>query len=275
MALAHIRSIPSQELGNIGPGEKWTLFVFVLTAVGWVFRTEKDIGGLIIPGISTYFPYVHDSTIAIAGALLLFLLPVNRKEGIYTMNWEWAKKIPWGILILFGGGIALSKAFIASGLATYDSTARSSDTCDNAHCCNRRLPYDRSNIEYSNGLRYDANYGGDFSKHGNSPLHPDADSSIYLFHGIHASGGNTSKRSCLCFRLCHHAGHDAFGLGFEPDRDSLNYSAYVHSYHMGTGHNSGYAPMGSQPDNRPITFFFEVSRQTKHSIILLAVDDIQ
>lgn len=106
-----------KELGNIGQGEKWTLFVFVLTAVAWIFRTEKDIGGIIIPGISTYLPYVHDSTIAIAGALLLFLLPVNRKERIYTMNWEWAKKIPWGILILFGGGIALSKAFIASGLA--------------------------------------------------------------------------------------------------------------------------------------------------------------
>jgi sodium-dependent dicarboxylate transporter 2/3/5 len=106
-----------KELGPMGWGEKWTLTVFVLTALAWIFRTQKEIGGFIIPGLSTIFPGIHDSTIAIFGALLLFLLPVNAKEGIFTMNWEWAKKIPWGILILFGGGIALSKAFINSGLA--------------------------------------------------------------------------------------------------------------------------------------------------------------
>jgi sodium-dependent dicarboxylate transporter 2/3/5 len=105
------------ELGPMGKGERWTLLVFLMTAVAWIMRAEKDIGGFIIPGINTFLPWVDDSTIAIAGAILLFLLPVDWKQGIYTMNWEWAKKIPWGILILFGGGIALSKAFIASGLA--------------------------------------------------------------------------------------------------------------------------------------------------------------
>lgn len=104
-------------LGNMSKGEKWTLLVFAGTAIAWILRSEKNIGNFIIPGINTFLPGVDDSTIAIAGALLLFLLPVSRSEGIYTMNWEWAKKIPWGILILFGGGICLSKAFIASGLA--------------------------------------------------------------------------------------------------------------------------------------------------------------
>jgi sodium-dependent dicarboxylate transporter 2/3/5 len=106
-----------QEMGPMSRGERWTLIVFGLTALAWIFRTEKVIGDIVIPGINTLFPYVDDSTIAIAGAVLLFLLPVDAKEGIYTMNWEWAKKIPWGILLLFGGGITLSKAFIASGLA--------------------------------------------------------------------------------------------------------------------------------------------------------------
>lgn len=104
-------------LGGMSRGEKWTLLVFIGTAVAWILRSEKNVGDFVIPGINTFLPGVGDSTIAIAGAILLFLLPVNRKEGIYTMNWEWAKKIPWGILILFGGGICLSKAFIASGLA--------------------------------------------------------------------------------------------------------------------------------------------------------------
>jgi len=104
-------------LGEMGRGEKWTLLIFVSTAVAWIMRSEKHIGDIVIPGISTYLPFVGDSTIAITGAILLFLLPVDREEGIFTMNWEWAKKIPWGILILFGGGICLSKAFIKSGLA--------------------------------------------------------------------------------------------------------------------------------------------------------------
>ncbi len=105
------------ELGAMSRGEKWTLLVFSLTALAWIFRTSKVIGTFTIPGLNVIFPSIDDSTIAIFGAILLFLLPVDREKGIFTMNWEWAKKIPWGILILFGGGIALSKAFISSGLA--------------------------------------------------------------------------------------------------------------------------------------------------------------
>ena len=118
--LSHGKTVIQDRLDAIGPmksGERWTLLVFVATALCWILRTEKQIGDIIIPGINTFLPFVHDSTIAMAGAVVLFLLPVNRKEGIYTMNWEWAKKIPWGILLLFGGGICLSKAFVASGLA--------------------------------------------------------------------------------------------------------------------------------------------------------------
>ncbi|MFA7197942.1 MAG: DASS family sodium-coupled anion symporter [Methanoculleus sp.] len=106
-----------EKLGSLSMGERWTLIVFTLTALAWVFAQTKDIGGFIIPGLDMIFPGIKDSTIAIFGALLLFLLPVDWKEGIFTMDWEWAVKIPWGILLLFGGGIALSSGFLESGLA--------------------------------------------------------------------------------------------------------------------------------------------------------------
>ncbi|MCK9307368.1 MAG: SLC13 family permease [Methanoculleus sp.] len=119
-ALPGARGIIREELTKLGPisaGERWTLIVFALTALGWIFEQTKEIDGIVIPGLDMIFPGIKDSTIAIFGALLLFVLPVDRKKGIFTMEWEWAVKIPWGILLLFGGGIALSSGFLESGLA--------------------------------------------------------------------------------------------------------------------------------------------------------------
>jgi len=114
------RDMIGHELSDLGPlksGEKWTLLIFLSVALAWIFRTPKEIGSLVIPGITTYIPGITDATIAICGALILFMLPVDSKKGIFTLDWESAKGIPWGILILFGGGICLSEGIIASGLA--------------------------------------------------------------------------------------------------------------------------------------------------------------
>ena len=62
---------------------------------------------------------VEDSTIAIAGALLLFMIPSNFKKREFILDWDTAVKIPWDILLLFGGGFALATAFADSGLTTY------------------------------------------------------------------------------------------------------------------------------------------------------------
>jgi len=112
-----IISAELDKLGTITPGERWTLIVFLMTALMWIFSQTKKIGGLTIPGLDILFPGIDDSTIAMIGALLLFVLPVSIKKRQYTMDWESAMKIPWGILLLFGGGICLSKGFIKSGLA--------------------------------------------------------------------------------------------------------------------------------------------------------------
>jgi sodium-dependent dicarboxylate transporter 2/3/5 len=104
-------------LGRLGSGERWTLLVFAGTAFAWILKDTKVIGDLVIPGLDMIVPGISDAGIAVAGAVLLFVLPADRKEGIYTMDWETAVKIPWGILLIFGGGLCLSAAFIKSGFA--------------------------------------------------------------------------------------------------------------------------------------------------------------
>lgn len=111
-----------KELGELKVGEKLTLAVFLLVALAWIFRRDIDLGIFVIPGWSNMLgisQYVHDSTVAVFGAILLFLLPVDFKKRIFVLNWEWALRIPWGIILLFGGGFALAAGFQTSGLAQW------------------------------------------------------------------------------------------------------------------------------------------------------------
>jgi sodium-dependent dicarboxylate transporter 2/3/5 len=91
-----------------------------MTVLLWMTRADIPLGFLTIYGWGSILgigQYLHDSTIAILAALILFLLPAGNKQNI--MNWQWAKKIPWGILILLGGGFALAEAFQVSGLSQW------------------------------------------------------------------------------------------------------------------------------------------------------------
>ncbi len=96
-------------LGKVGAEEKSILIVFVLTALAWITRSY-----LITP----YLPGVDDTVIALTGAMALFLI-LSKSEGKPLIDWEDAKKLPWGIIILFGGGMAIAEGFQASGLAEY------------------------------------------------------------------------------------------------------------------------------------------------------------
>lgn len=106
-------------LGTMSRGEKITAFVFGLTALAWVLRQEKVFGSVTIPGIETWLPFVDDSTIAMAAAILLFIIPVNWRKGEFVLDWKTARGIPWGILVLFGGGLSLARAMDRSGLAEW------------------------------------------------------------------------------------------------------------------------------------------------------------
>ncbi len=106
-------------LGAPSRGEKLTAVVFALTTLAWVFRSEKTIGGLTIVGLQTLSPNLRDSTIVMIAAAALFVLPVDWKRGEFTLDWRTAVRIPWGVLILFGGGLSLARAMDQSGLAAW------------------------------------------------------------------------------------------------------------------------------------------------------------
>jgi sodium-dependent dicarboxylate transporter 2/3/5 len=95
--------------GPITSSEKKVAIVFLCVAIAWVIRSfvlEK-----LIPGID-------DTIIAMVGGVSLFLIPAQEKN-TKLLSWEDAGKIPWGIVLLFGGGLALAEAFESSGLAEW------------------------------------------------------------------------------------------------------------------------------------------------------------
>lgn len=98
-----------QELGRISKQEKIVLTVFILTALGWITRSF-----LLQPVI----PFIDDTIIAISAGIVLFVLPSGKDNG-RILVWEDTVKVPWGIIILFGGGMALAKAFGETGLAVW------------------------------------------------------------------------------------------------------------------------------------------------------------
>ncbi len=99
------------ELGPVGPGERNVLIVFVLMATLWIGRSPLQD---LFEG--TRLAAIDDAIIAIGGAVLLFALPVRAREGLFTMDWETAKQVPWGVLLLFGGGLALAAAVTENGV---------------------------------------------------------------------------------------------------------------------------------------------------------------
>ena len=96
-------------LGGISYEERLVAIVFGLTAFCWITRSFL---------LQKIFPAIDDTIIAISFAVLLFILPAkSKKESI--VQWKEAVKLPWGIILLFGGGMALAKAFVNSGLAIW------------------------------------------------------------------------------------------------------------------------------------------------------------
>lgn len=98
-----------RELGLIRSPERRVAWVFGLTAVAWIAR----------PLLNNWIPGLTDAGIAMIATLVLCSLPAGSDERGPLLDWEWARKIPWGILLLFGGGLSLAGAITRSGLAIW------------------------------------------------------------------------------------------------------------------------------------------------------------
>lgn len=96
------------EMGPASRGEKIVFTVFVITALSWILRQPLSslplLGGL------------DDAVIAIAAAIALFAIPVEPRNGVFTLDWQTAVRLPWGVLLLFGGGLSLANGVSETGV---------------------------------------------------------------------------------------------------------------------------------------------------------------
>ena len=119
------RAVVATERSRLGPvafEERAVLGVFVATALLWVFRVDLELGFLSIPGWSRILPdpgLIDDGTVAITLASILFFIPARNRESGATrvMGPDVIPRLPWNIVLLFGGGFALAAGFQTTGLA--------------------------------------------------------------------------------------------------------------------------------------------------------------
>jgi sodium-dependent dicarboxylate transporter 2/3/5 len=97
-----------KELGPISKEEKTVLVIFILTAFSWITKSFL---------LERILPQIDDTIIAIVAAFVLFIMQSSKRKPL--LNWDEAVKIPWGIILLFGGGMAIAKGFELTGLASY------------------------------------------------------------------------------------------------------------------------------------------------------------
>lgn len=97
-----------EKLGKISKEEKRVLTIFAITVFLWITRTLIN---KLFPGLK-----LSDTIISMIGAVALFAIPLNFKKGNFVLQWNDTSKLAWGILLLFGGGLALAKGMASSGI---------------------------------------------------------------------------------------------------------------------------------------------------------------
>ncbi len=114
LKFAGSRGLIARRIRSLGPlrgGELNTFVIFLVIALMWIF--QKPISGAL------HLPWLGDSVISIIGLLLFYLVPVSLRRWEFTLDWQTNLQIPWGTLLLFGGGIALGQALDHTGGAEF------------------------------------------------------------------------------------------------------------------------------------------------------------
>jgi sodium-dependent dicarboxylate transporter 2/3/5 len=107
-------------LGKIKRGEKRVIYICLFTIFAWVFREDFVFDNFVIQGWNSLLGldgFVDDSTVAMMAALLLFMIPADKENRL--LEWKSAAEIPWGVLIIVGGGYAIAAGFASTGLADW------------------------------------------------------------------------------------------------------------------------------------------------------------
>jgi len=107
-----------EELKKLGPTsakEKRVILIFAIAVFLWIFRTVIN---KLIPGLA-----LSDTIISMIAAIALFSIPFSIRRNEFIISWSDTQKLPWGILVLFGGGLALAKGMSASGIVDVVATA--------------------------------------------------------------------------------------------------------------------------------------------------------
>ncbi len=134
LAVGEVVKRERSALGRMSAGERRMSFVFVLTALLWVTREGLELGALSIPGwgrwlaqqqvagvvgasVQSVGKHVSDATVALVVAVACFLVPSGEARGTRLLDWDAVqRRMPWDVLLLFGGGFCLARGFEASGL---------------------------------------------------------------------------------------------------------------------------------------------------------------
>jgi sodium-dependent dicarboxylate transporter 2/3/5 len=107
-----------RKLGRLSRGETIAAMVFLATALLWIFREPLTQSAWLVAWLPAV-AQLDDTVIAVLAAISLFLIPVDWRRGTFALDWDTAATIPWGVLLLFGGGFSLAHAVTESGLAEW------------------------------------------------------------------------------------------------------------------------------------------------------------
>ena len=108
-------------LGPLKGGERAALWIFGLTAIAWIVREPKDFGAFRVPGLTDLVAGLNDASVGLIGALAMFIIIARAPDGTRrpVLTWTEARRIPWEVLLIYGGGFSFATAMETKGVAAW------------------------------------------------------------------------------------------------------------------------------------------------------------